>query len=43
MIILSSGEFVTDDEDEYEEMPSLIEEEEEEEALPVHECVGLVV
>ncbi|XP_071905717.1 uncharacterized protein [Coffea arabica] len=40
MIILPNGEFLTDDEDEKEELPSL---EEEEEALPVNERVGLVV
>ncbi|XP_027156432.1 uncharacterized protein LOC113757267, partial [Coffea eugenioides] len=43
MIILPNGEFLTDDEDEKEELPSLEEEEEEEEALPVDERVGLVV
>ncbi|XP_027156813.1 uncharacterized protein LOC113757952, partial [Coffea eugenioides] len=43
MIILPNGEFLTDDEDEKEELPSLEEEEEEEEALPIDERVGLVV
>ncbi|XP_027166363.1 uncharacterized protein LOC113766362 [Coffea eugenioides] len=40
MIILPNGEFLTDDEDEKEELQSL---EEEEEVLPVDERVGLVV
>ncbi|XP_027181973.1 uncharacterized protein LOC113780366 [Coffea eugenioides] len=43
MIILPNGEFLTDDEDEKEGLPSLEGEEEEEEALPVNERVGLVV
>ena len=44
MIILPNGEFTTNDEAEYEEMPPLIEEEEEEEEeFLVNERVGLVV